>query len=381
MKIDELVIIGDSAFSEKKINRKLKKVHEKRWWRFWTRSKYFPKQFEEAKGELITAYNDEGYRDAIVISDTVYVNKANPEKGVIVELNLYEGKQYYHRNISWSGNYKYNSEILKNALGITKGDIYSKSKIDQRLFGDPSGADLSSLYLDDGYLFFNIEDVEVLVEGDSIDLEMRITEGPQATIRKIIIEGNTKTSDFVIRRELRTAPGNKFSRSDIIRSQREILALNYFDQENLGVQPIPNQETGTVDIKYTVEERPSDQLQLQGGWGGRIRNARGDVGGFVGTVQLAFNNFASRRMFEPGAWRPVPSGDGQRLSLAFQMNGVGYKNFSLSFVEPWLGGKKPTSLGLNASYLVYQNINSIDLYRNSIFNSSVDLGRRLRIPG
>ena len=175
MKIDELVIIGDSAFSEKKINRKLKKVHEKRWWRFWSRSKYFPKQFEEAKGELITAYNDEGYRDAIVISDTVYVNKANPEKGVIVELNLYEGKQYYHRNISWSGNYKYNSEILKNALGITKGDIYSKSKIDQRLFGDPSGADLSSLYLDDGYLFFNIEDVEVLVEGDSIDLEMRIT--------------------------------------------------------------------------------------------------------------------------------------------------------------------------------------------------------------
>ena len=382
IKIDQLIINGDSAFTENKIKRKLKKVHEKTWWRFWARSKYFPKQFDEAKDELITVYNDEGYRDAIVLSDTVYINKANPEKGVIVEMDIYEGRQYYHRNIAWAGNYKYNSEILKNALGIKKGDIYSRSKIDQRLFGDPNGADLSSLYLDDGYLFFNLDPVEVLVEGDSIDLEMRIAEGPQATIKKVIIEGNTKTSDFVIRRELRTAPGQKFSRSDIIRSQREILALNYFDQENLGVNPIPDQQTGTVDIQYTVEERPSDQLQLQGGWGGRIRNSQGDViaGGFVGTVQLAFNNFATRRMFEPGAWRPVPSGDGQRLSLAFQMNGVGYKNFSLSFIEPWLGGKKPTSLGLNASYLVYQNINSIDLYRNSIFNASIDLGRRLKFP-
>lgn len=377
--IGELRINGNSAFSDNKIKRKLKKVNEKAWWRFWARSKYVPKQFKEAQDGLITAYNDDGYRDAQVEKDTVYMG---PDGELIVEMDVYEGIQYYHRNIDWAGNYKYNSEFLGAALGIKKGDVYSRSKIDQRLFGDPNGADLSSLYLDDGYLFFNLDPVEVLVEGDSIDLEMRIQEGPQATIRKIIIEGNTKTSDFVIRRELRTSPGAKFSRSDIIRSQREILALNYFDQEKLGVNPIPNQNTGTVDIKYTVEERPSDQLQLQGGWGGRIRNARGDViaGGFVGTVQLAFNNFASRRMFEPGAWRPVPSGDGQRLSLAFQMNGVGYKNFSVSFIEPWLGGKKPNSLGINGSYLVYQNINSVDPYRNGIFSTSIDYGRRLKFP-
>lgn len=379
VKIEELRVNGNTAFSDKKVKAKLKKVNEKAWWRIWARSKYVPKQFEESHDGLIQAYNDAGYRDALVESDTVYFNK---EGKLIVELNVYEGTQYYHRDIEWSGNYKYNSEFLGAALGIKKGDIYSSSKIQSKLFGDPNGADLSSLYLDDGYLFFNLVPVEVLVEGDSIDLEMRMSEGPQATIRKIIIEGNTKTSDFVIRRELRTSPGAKFSRSDIIRSQREILALNYFDQEKLGVVPIPNQNTGTVDIKYTVEERPSDQLQLQGGWGGRIRNSRGDViaGGFVGTVQLAFNNFSSRRIFEPGAWRPVPSGDGQRLSLAFQMNGVGYKNFSVSFIEPWLGGKKPNSLGINGSYLVYQNINSLDPYRNSIFNTSIDYGRRLKFP-
>lgn len=379
IRIKELRIAGNEAIKDKKVRKKLKKVHQKTWWRFWARSKYIPKIYEEAKDGLIEFYNDNGMRDALVVSDSVY---AYDDKHVIVELEMYEGITYYHRDISWSGNFKYNSEALARVLNIGKGDIYSTSKVQQRLFGDPNGTDVSSLYLDDGYLFWSLDPVEVLVEGDSIDLEMRMTEGPQATNRKIIIEGNTKTSENVIRRELRTAPGQKFSRSAIIRSQREILALNYFDQEKLGVAPIPNQSTGTVDIKYTVEERPSDQLQLQGGWGGRIRNAQGDViaGGFVGTVQLAFNNFSSKRIFKPEAWRPVPSGDGQRLSVAFQMNGVGYKNFSVSFVEPWLGGKKPNSLGVNASYLVYQNINSIDIYRNSIFNTSIDYGRRLTFP-
>ena len=378
IKISEIVISGNEQISEAKVIRKLKKVNEKTWYRFWARSKYIPKEFKTAKEGLIKFYHDDGYRDALIARDTVYRNGDNEVK---VEIDLYEGQRYYIRNIEWSGNYKYNSVILGQALGVSKGDIYSSSNIHKRLFGDPQGGDLSSLYLDDGYLFFNLDPVEVAVEGDSIDLEMRIREGPQATISEIILEGNTKTSDYVILRELRTTPGRKFSRSDIIRSQREILALTYFDQEKLDVQPIPDPATGTVAIKYKVEERPSDQLQLQGGWGGRIRDQQGNVlaGGFVGTVQLAVNNFPARRFFEPKAWKPVPSGDGQRLSLAFQMNGVGYKNFSVSFQEPWLGGKRPNSLGISTSYILYQNFTNLN-FRNTIYNASVDYGRRMKFP-
>ncbi|MEO0471172.1 MAG: BamA/TamA family outer membrane protein, partial [Bacteroidota bacterium] len=304
---------------------------------------------------------------------------------VVVNINVDEGKQYYHRNIFWTGNFKYNSEQLNQALRIKRGEIYSPTKIQERLFGDPNGSDVSSLYLDDGYLFFSLDPVEVLVEGDSIDLEMRVQEGPPAINRKITIEGNTKTSDFVIRRDIRTVPGVKFRRSDIIRSQREILALTYFDQETLGVVPTPDISKGTVDIKYSVEERPSDQLQLQGGWGQRFRDqTTGTVlfGGFVGTVQLAFNNFSTKRLFKKGAWRPVPSGDGQRVSLAVQMNGTTYKNFSFSFQEPWLGGKKPNSLGVSASYFVTQPLRADGslLYRTKLLNMSVDLGQRLKFP-
>ncbi|MEM9985142.1 MAG: outer membrane protein assembly factor BamA [Bacteroidota bacterium] len=381
VKIDELRIVGNEAFSDGKVKRKLKKFHEKAWWRVWARSKYVPKTFEEAKAALSQAYDDEGYRDATIESDTVY---RFDEKSVIVEMRLEEGDRYFHGNIVWTGNYKYDAEILQSVLGIEQGDVYNRSALDQRLFGDPNGSDVSSLYLDNGYLFFDVQPTEVAVRGDTIDLEMRIREGPQASIRKVIVEGNTKTSDQVVRREVRTTPGEKFSRAEIIRSQREILNLGYFDQETLGVQPIPNQTTGTVDIKYTVEERPADQLQLQGGWGGQIRDPNtGQViaGGFVGTVQLAFNNFSTRRVFDADAWRPVPSGDGQKVSLAFQMNGTGYKNFSATFQEPWLGGKKPISLGVSSSYLVFQSFGGTnDFSSNSILQTSIDLGSRLRWP-
>jgi outer membrane protein insertion porin family len=380
IRIEKILLEGNQEFADAKVRKKLKKFHQKTWWRFWARSKYVPKQFEEAKVALLEAYNEEGFRDATVEFDTVY---RFDEKSVIVRMELEEGSRFYHRDIEWSGNFKYNSEFLGAILGIKEGDIYSQSRIQKRLFGDPNGSDLSSLYLDDGYLFFNIEPVEVQVEGDSIDLEMRIYEGIQATVRKAPISGNTKTSENVIRREMRTDPGSKFSRSDIIRTQRQILALNYFDQETMGVNPTPNQSNGTVDINYSVEERASDQLQLQGGWGGQIRDPNtGDVlyGGFVGTVQLAFNNFSSKRMLDAKAWRPVPSGDGQRLSLSFQANGTNYKNFSLTFQEPWLGGKKPNSLGISASYLVFQNIGAGAFSRNSILNASIDYGRRLKFP-
>jgi outer membrane protein insertion porin family len=381
MKIEEIALSGNEAFNDKKVKRKLKKFYEKDWVRFWAISKYVPKTFSDAKDNLLTTYNEEGYRDARVVRDTVYIID---EKTVKVELDLYEGIQYFHRNIKWAGNYQYNSEQLDQVLGINSGDIYSRNYLQERLFGDPSGSDVSSLYLDNGYLFFNLDPVEVLVEGDSIDLEMRITEGPPATNRKITITGNTKTSENVIRREIRTTPGSIFRRSEIIRSQREILALNYFDQEKLAPVPSPDIQKGTVDIDYSLEERPSDQLQLQGGWGQRVRDAGGNVlfGGFVGTVQLAFNNFSTKRIFDPGAWRPVPSGDGQQVSLAVQMNGTNYKNFSFTFLEPWLGGKKPNSFGFSASYFVQQplNFDGTVLYRVKLFNVSADLGQRLKFP-
>ncbi|MEL6649595.1 MAG: outer membrane protein assembly factor BamA [Bacteroidota bacterium] len=381
MKIAEIALNGNESFDDRKVNRKLKKFHQKSWLYFWQISKYVPKTFREAKTELTAAYSDEGYRDFQILRDTVYILD---DKNVKVEIDLYEGTQYFHRDIRWSGNLKYNSEQLDQVLGVSSGDVYSRNKLDERLFGDPNGSDVSSLYLDNGYLFFNLVPVEVLVEGDSIDLEMRVQEGPPATNRSILISGNTKTSDNVIRRDIRTNPGNIFRRSEIIRSQREILALNYFDQEKLGVVPSPDIQSGTVDIAYTVEERPSDQLQLQGGWGQRVRDTDGNVlfGGFVGTVQLAFNNFATRRMFDQGAWRPVPSGDGQQVSLAIQMNGATYKNFSFTFLEPWLGGKKPNSFGFSASYFVTQPraFSGAILYRTRILNVSADLGQRLKFP-
>ncbi len=387
IKIREIDVVGNEALSEKKIEAKMKKINEKKWWRFWLPSKYIPKEYRAAKDMLLETYRDLGYRDVLIEADTVYNNVG--KNGLVIKLDIYEGQKYYHRGITWVGNVKYDSETLGSVLRINQGDVYSSSKLNERLTGDPNSGDISSLYLDDGYLFFNVQPVETLVEEDSIDLEIRIQEGPQATIRKVIVEGNDKTSDYVVLREIRTVPGQKFSRQQIIRSQREILALNYFNQETIGIQPIPDQRTGTVDIQYTVEEQPSDQLQLQGGWGGRIRDPLTNevlAGGFVGTVQLAFNNFSTRKLFKLKEWRPVPSGDGQRLSLALQMNGVGFRNLTLSFVEPWLGGKRPNSLGVSASSVLFQNRSrfgtgtSGTAFRNSILSFSVDYGSRLKWP-
>ena len=378
VKINRIRFEGNQVMSDAKLKAAGKVLKERKMWRLWARSKYLPKDMPTEKENMVAFYNKNGYRDAQVIHDTVTVHD---EKSVDVELKIVEGNQYYFRDISWSGNYKYNADTLGRMLGLETGDIYNAEQLNTRLNGDPAGRDIASLYLDDGYLFFNLEPVEVMVEGDSIDIEIRVFEGPQATIRKVIVEGNTKTSDYVILRELRTLPGQKFSRTDLIRSQREILNLGFFNQENLQVVPLPDSKSGTVDIKYVVEEKPSDQLQVQGGWGGRIRNPQtGEIigGGFVGTVSLAFNNFSTRRFFKPGGWRPIPSGDGQKLSIAAQLNGVGWQNYSLSFLEPWIGGKKPNSLGASVSYSINRNPNT-DFSMKTIA-TSLDYGRRLKIP-
>jgi outer membrane protein insertion porin family len=248
-------------------------------------------------------------------------------------------------------------------------------KVNERLNFNPNGPDISSLYMDDGYLFFSVNPVEVRIEGDSIDVEMRVFEGTQATISKVIIRGNDRTSDHVIRREIRTLPGQKFNRSLLIRTQRELSQMGYFDPEQIGLNPIPNPAEGTVDIEYTLVEKPSDQIELSGGWGGNF--------GFVGTVGLIFNNFSIRNIPHMENWRPLPVGDGQRLALRIQANGKQFQNYSITFSEPWLGGKKPNSLTVSLSRAIQRNVNiftSETFGELKLTSATVGLGRRVKWP-
>lgn len=339
--------------------------------RIFKASKFIDEKYEEDLAKLIAKYNENGYRDAMIVRDSIY---RNPDNTVSIDLHISEGKQYFFRNITWVGNTKYSSEVLSNVLKIQKGDVYNKEFLETNLSFNPNGLDVSSLYLDDGYLFFNAIPVEVLVENDSIDLEILIREGKQARIKKVSISGNTKTNDHVVIRELRTLPGQLFSRSDIIRTTRELAQLRYFDPEKIVPDIRPNPQDGTVDIEYAVEEASADQIELSGGWGyGRI----------IGTLGLSFNNFSLKNFFNWDAWKPVPSGDGQKLSLRLQSYGKGYFSFSTSFTEPWLGGKKPHALSLTYWYSLYSNgMPKNDPNRSTfkINGVSVGLGRRLRWP-
>ena len=292
-------------------------------------------KFQEDKESLLDYYNSLGHRDAVIEKDTVYYNKAGH---LNIDIKMNEGRKYYFGNITWRGNTKYSDSILSAIIGIRKGDIYNLDVLNKKLgkSASPDGGDISGLYQDDGYLFFRTEPIETAVYNDTIDFEIRIIEGPQATIKNIRISGNDRTKEHVIRRELRTIPGEKFSRSDLIRSQREIAQLNYFNQEKIGINPIPNPEDGTVDINYSVEEKSSDQLELSAGWGG--------VTGLTGTLGVSFNNFSIRNIWKKSAWDPLPMGDGQKLSLRVQSNGKAFRSYNFSFTEPWLGGKKRNAL-------------------------------------
>ncbi|MGV3539526.1 MAG: outer membrane protein assembly factor BamA [Rufibacter sp.] len=375
VRIGEIEIEGNQAFNDRKLKRQFKKTKEKDFYKIFTSSKFQKAEFEEDKKLLIDFYNKEGYRDAAIVSDSIY--KISDDR-IGIKLVVEEGNKYYYRNISWRGNYLYDDAALARVLGLEKGDVYNKEELDKRLNYDPTrGTDITSLYMDDGYLFFQIEPVEVAVEGDSIDIEMRINEGSQAKVNAITVQGNTKTSDHVVLRELRTLPGQNFSRAALIRSQREIASLGYFDPEKIGMNPIPNQENGTVDIQYTVEERPNDQITLSGGWGGGL--------GAVGTVGLVLNNFSLRKAGNFKEWRPVPTGDGQRLALNVQANGKRYQSYSLSFTEPWLGGRRPNAftVSLSKSIQRFSQPDEFGQYQDAhidITGASVSLGRRLRWP-
>ncbi|WP_128547619.1 outer membrane protein assembly factor BamA [Larkinella soli] len=379
VKINNIEIRGREQVEESRIRLKMKGTKQKRFGRLFTPSKFIPKKFEEDKQKVIEFYNKEGFRDAAVTFDSVY---AYDNSSVNIVMNIDEGRKYFIRSISWEGNYLYTDEQLTEVLGLKKGDLYSKEDIEKRKNGNP-GSDLSSVYMDRGYLYFNADDVIRSVEGDSIDVEFRIFEGKQATINRIILNGNTKTSDHVVLREIRTLPGQKFSKTDIIRTQRELATLGYFDPEKIGINPVP-QPDGTVDIEYTVEEKPSDQIELSGGWGGYV--------GFVGTLGLVFNNFSARNIMNLKAWRPLPAGDGQKLALRFQANGRQFQTYSLTFTEPWLGGKRPNAFSLSVARTIYRISDYTNLYTNptrygkdfigSYGNTmiSLGLGRRLRFP-
>ncbi|MFM7178219.1 MAG: outer membrane protein assembly factor, partial [Bacteroidota bacterium] len=336
VRVGELIITGNQIMHESQVARIIKTARPKVWWNPFRTGKWDPEKFEEQKEKLVKRYQAQGYRDARIVKDSVYT--LNPQRmGLMVE--IFEGKPYSIRSLVFEGNSVHPDSLLHSLLGIKAGDLYNKELLDSRLQMDPSGRDISSLYMDDGYLFFQVSGHENRVEGDSVDLVIRIVEGAQATVRQVTVKGNDKTSDHVIMRELRTRPGQKFSRSDVMRTTRELSQLGYFDPEQLGVVPTPNPQDGTVDIEYKVAERSNDQVELSGGWG---------AGQVVGSLGLVLNNFSARKMFDPKAWSPVPGGDGQRVSVRAQSNGRFFQSYNLSFTEPWLGGKKPNSLTVSS---------------------------------
>jgi outer membrane protein insertion porin family len=313
---------------------------------FFNGSKYIPKEYRSDKEKAISFYNSKGFRDAKILEDSIY--KFSEDK-INIDISLVEGKKYFYRNLTFTGNYIHEDDVLLAKLGIKKGDVYDKETLDKRLNYDPQkGDDVSSLYQDNGYLFFNIDPVEINVSGDSIDLEMRIFEGPQVTVNSVGIKGNDRTSDHVVMREIRILPGQKFNRSLLVRTIRELSTLGYFDPEKINPDLRPNFESATVDIIFELVERPNDQIELSGGWGGFF--------GFVGTVGLVFNNFSIKNIGDFKKWDPLPVGDGQKLSLRVQANGQAFQNYSLSLSEPWFGGNKPNSLSFAFNHSVQRQV-------------------------
>lgn len=425
VKIHSIYFNGNEEISDEKLRKAMKKTKQ-RDWKFWNSSKYIESDFREDKSLVVDYFNEKGYRDAKILTDSFqvvypygdwYINdsweldyrvlykltpdttikikknrnwyfskfmlrknvridtivKIQPAKRINLHLSLYEGQKYYFRNISWIGNTKYPGEYLSAVLGINSGDIFDQKILDKRLQNDDDA--VASLYLDNGYLFFNVMPVEVKIDNDSIDFEMRMYEGTQATISNVLISGNTKTNEHVVRRELRTMPGELFSKSDIVRSVRELATLGHFEPERIQPVPIPKPENSTVDIEFKLAERANDQLEVSGGWGGYYK--------FIGTVGIRFSNFSYKNFFNWKEWRPVPSGDGQTLSMRFQTNGTIYRSFMTTFADPWFGGKKPNSLSVSA----YMNRISNEgnpfapvLSRMNTYGITAGLGRRLRWP-
>ena len=379
VKIKKITFNGNDHVKESKLVRSMKKTRDARLQNFFSSKKFNEAEYENDKRAMISAFNEAGYRDARIVKDTMYYIEPGRLQ---IDFEIDEGKQYYFRDITWTGNSVYTSDALNQILMINKGDVYDVVTMQKRVYGGgkQNEYDVTKAYRDNGYLFFNIQPVELNIDGDSVDVEMRIVEGKPATLNNIIINGNDLTNERVIRRQLFTRPGYLFSQSDFERSIREIASMGQFDPEAImsegGYSIIPNQMNNTVDLVYNVTEKPSSQLELSGGWGGNT---------FVATVGVSFNNFSTRRLFDKTAWRPVPLGDAQNLSLRFQTNGTYYTSLSASFSEPWLFGKKPTSLNMSLyytrqtnSYLAFNVLNN-DEYME-VYGFAAGIGKRLKWP-
>jgi len=379
IKVQEINFIGNENVSDYKLAKSMKKTKSKKYYNFFHTKKFDPKEYPNDKKSLISAFNEVGYRDARIVKDSIYTI----EPGRLgIDITVEEGDKYYFRDVTWTGNSVYRSDFLNGILGIKPGDVYDVVTMQKRLYGGgkQTDYDISKMYRDNGYLYFRVTPVETNIQNDSVDVEMRIAEGKQATLNNIVINGNDLTSEKVVRRQLYTRPGELFSQTALERSIREIASLGQFDPEAI-MKPgaytmIPNELKHTVDLVYNVTEKPSSQLELSGGWGGRT---------FVATAGVSFNNFSTHRMFDKGAWRPVPLGDAQNLSFRFQTNGTYYTALSASFVEPWLFGKKPTSLSLSTYYTRQTNSNTyLQILSHDrmmeIYGFSASLGNRLKWP-
>jgi outer membrane protein insertion porin family len=373
--ITEVTFEGNKAFSQKKLKKYLSKTRTRKFYNIFGSRKFKQDKYVEDKQNLITKMQDKGYRDAELLSDSVFKTGENT---VGVKIKLFEGQKYYFGNIKWSGNAKYPTEILTKILKIKKGDVFSEDELSKRLSGPtPNDDDVSSFYLNDGYLTYTADPVQTKIYHDTVDLDIRVYEGPQYTINRVIVKGNDVTNDKVVRREIRTTPGQKFNKALLIRSTREIGQLGFFDEQKTEPKPTNiNPQDGTVDIIYNVVEKPSDQIELSGGYGG---------GQLVGTLGLTFNNFSLKNIFHFNKYKPLPKGDGQKLSLRGQSSGRTYQNFSFTFSEPWLGGKKPIYFALSA----YTQLSSTGQYyapTNPLYNNlringvGITLGKKLNWP-
>lgn len=338
IRIGDIIIEGNEELKTGKIKRAMKETKKAGILRIFKKSKFLEYTYETDKNNIIDKYNSIGMRNAKIESDTFFLAD---DKNLIIKMKIDEGEKFYFGDIEWVGNTKYRNTYLDTILGIKKGDIYNKELLDMRLNMSPDGRDISSLYMDRGYLFFNVTPIEKSIKDNHINYQIRIIEGKEAIVDNIIIKGNSKTSEHVIRREIRTKPGDLFNRNDIIRTQRELAQLGYFNEQGFQINPIPNPQKGTVDIEYVVEEKSSDQVELSGGYA---------LKRLILTAGLTFNNFSTKKFFKADEWTPLPSGDGQQLSLRVQTNGKYYQGYNFSFTEPWLGGRKPNSLSFWANH-------------------------------
>ncbi len=373
VKIKEINFKGNNAMSANALRGAMKNTKRKFLGRFWKSSKYILDDYKTDLESILEMYSVKGYRDARILSDKLTWNDDNT---INIDIELEEGRQYRFDNIVFIGNKKYTDEQLHNLLRIDKGDVYNGKVLKERISGDgtPTSQDIQTLYHNNGYLFSQINAVETKVNNDSITVEVRIREDEPATIKKVTVSGNEKTNDHVIFRELRVKPGDLFSRQNIIRSIREIGQLGFFDA-NVSPDVKPDYQNKTADIDFSVVEKGGSQIELQGGYGG---------GSFIGTLGLSFNNFSIRNIFNKEAYKPLPMGDGQKLSLRLQASRT-FNTYSFSFTEPWLGGKTPQSLSFS---VYFSNQYRFDFQSNnvnkdeslSIIGASIGLGKRLSWP-